>query len=98
MVEFARKGGVVGIGYWEGAICDVTPKGIVQAMRYAIDIMGVEHVALGSDYDGATAVMFDTSELAILTQTMLQEGFSENEIRMVMGENVKRFMLENLPD
>ncbi len=98
MVEFARKGGVVGIGYWEGAICDVTPKGIVQAMRYAIDIMGVEHVALGSDYDGATAVMFDTSELAILTQTMLQEGFTEHEIRMVMGENVKRFMLENLPD
>ena len=98
MVEFARKGGVVGIGYWEGAICDVTPKGIVQAIRYAIDIMGVEHVALGSDYDGATAVMFDASELAILTETMLQEGLTEHEIRMVMGENVKRFMLENLPD
>ena len=98
MVEFANKGGLVGIGYWEGAICDVTPKGIVQAIRYAIDIMGVEHVALGSDYDGATAVLFDTSELAILTETMLQKGFTEHEIRSVMGENVKRFMLENLPD
>ena len=98
MVEFAKKGGLVGIGYWEGATCDVTPKGIVQAIRYAVDIMGVEHVALGSDYDGATAVMIDTSELAILTETMLQEGFTEHEIRLVMGENVKRFMLENLPD
>ena len=42
--------------------------------------------------------MFDASELAILTETMLQEGLTEHEIRMVMGENVKRFMLENLPD
>lgn len=98
MVEFANKGGLVGIGYWEGAICDVTPKGIVKAIRYAIDLMGVEHVALGSDFDGATAVLLDASELAILTETMLQEGFTEHEIRMVMGENVKRFMLENLPD
>lgn len=98
MREFAAKGGLIGIGYWDGAICDDTPAGVVKSIRYAIDLLGIEHVALGSDYDGTVAVRFDTSELAVLTQTMLKAGFTEDEIRKVMGENVKRFLLQNLPD
>lgn len=98
MQRIAAEGGLIGIGYWEGAICDITPEGIIRSIRYAVDLVGVDHVALGSDYDGATTVMLDTSELAILTQTMLDEGFSEAEIRAVMGENAARFFLENLPE
>lgn len=98
MQDIANKGGLIGIGYWDGAVCDVTPAGVVKAIRYAIDLLGASHVALGSDYDGATAMLFDTSELAVLTDTMLQAGFTEDEIRLVMGENVKRFLRENLPD
>ena len=60
--------------------------------------MGAEHVALGSDYDGTVTTTLDTSELAILTQTMTDQGFSEEEIRNVMGDNVKRFLLANLPE
>jgi microsomal dipeptidase-like Zn-dependent dipeptidase len=98
MQDIANNGGLIGIGYWAGAVCDVTPEGVVKAIRYAIDLLGIRHVALGSDYDGSTAVLFDTGELAILTEEMLRAGFTESEIRMVMGENVKRFLLENLPD
>ncbi len=98
MQQVAARGGLVGIGYWDAAVCDVSPKGVVGAIRYAIDLLGAEHVALGSDYDGATAVAFDTSELAVLTQEMLLAGFTEEEIRMVMGENVKRFLLRYLPE
>lgn len=98
MREFAAKGGLIGIGYWDGAICDDTPAGVVASIRYAIDLLGVDHVALGSDYDGSVAVRFDTSELAVLTQAMLEAGFTEAEIRKVMGENVKQFLLQNLPD
>jgi microsomal dipeptidase-like Zn-dependent dipeptidase len=97
MQDIANKGGLLGIGYWDAAVCDVTPAGIVRAIRYAIDIMGVAHVALGSDYDGTVAVTFDTSELVVLTDAMLQAGFTEDEIRKVMGENVKQFLLDNLP-
>jgi membrane dipeptidase len=97
MLRIAAAGGLVGIGYWDAAVCDITPAGVVASIRYAIDLLGVEHVALGSDYDGATAVLFDTSELAALTQAMLDTGFSEEEIRAVMGENVRRFLLEYLP-
>ena len=98
MQRIAAEGGLVGIGYWDGAVCDITPIGVVRSIRYAIDLLGVEHVALGSDYDGSTEVLFDTSELAILTQTMLDEGFTETEIRKVMGENTKQFFLANLPE
>jgi microsomal dipeptidase-like Zn-dependent dipeptidase len=98
MQEIAEGGGLVGIGYFAGAVCDISPQGVVDAIRAAIDLLGVEHVALGSDYDGTVEVAFDTSELAILTGTMLANGFSEYEIRLVMGENVKRFLLANLPE
>ena len=98
MRRIAAAGGIIGIGFWDAAVCDPSPQGVVAAIRYAIDLLGVEHVALGSDYDGTIAVTFDTSELAILTQTMLQSGFPEAEIRAVMGGNVRRFLLDNLPE
>ena len=98
MLEFAASGGLLGVGSWDAAVCDVTPAGVVEAIEYGIDLLGIDHVALGSDYDGATAVPFDASELAVLTDEMLRQGFDENEIRAVMGENVKRFLLENLPE
>lgn len=97
MLDIARAGGLIGIGYWRAAVCDVSPAGVVASIRYAIDLLGAEHVALGSDYDGSTAVAFDTGELAVLTGEMLKAGFSAEEIRLVMGENVQRFLLENLP-
>lgn len=98
MQRIAAGGGLVGIGYWDAAVCDVTPMGVAASIRYAIDLLGAEHVALGSDYDGATAVMFDTAELAVLTQALLDAGVPEGEIRLVMGENVKRFLLKYLPE
>lgn len=97
MLEIASRGGILGIGYWDAAVCDYTPEGIVESIRHAIDLMGEDHVALGSDYDGSTTVRMDTSELAILTEIMRQRNFTETEIRKVMGDNVKRFMLTYLP-
>lgn len=97
MREIADRGGLLGIGFWDGAICDPSPAGIVRSIRYAVDLMGVDHVALGSDYDGTVTAALDSSELAIITQTMFDNDFSEEEIRKVMGDNVKNFLLENLP-
>lgn len=58
----------------------------------------IHRAALRSDYDGATAGLFDTSELAVLTESILQTGRSVDEIRKVMDENVKQFLLENIPE
>jgi membrane dipeptidase len=97
MRRIAERGGLIGIGYWDGAVCDTRPAGVVAAIRYAVDLAGVNHVALGSDYDGGTTVRFDTSELAVLTGAMIEAGFSDEEIRRVMGGNAVEFFLARLP-
>jgi microsomal dipeptidase-like Zn-dependent dipeptidase len=60
-------------------------------------VVGEHHVALGSDYDGSISAPFDTSELVVLTDEMLKAGFTEVQIRKVMGENMMRFLRDNLP-
>ena len=88
----AKTGGIIGIGYWDGAICDTSPRSAARAMKHVRDLVGIQHVALGSDYDGATTVRFDTSELVQVTQALLDEGFTADEIRAVMGGNALRVL------
>ena len=92
----AKTGGVIGIGYWEGAICSTDPRAAAKAMKHVRDLVGIQHVALGSDYDGATTVRFDTSQLAQVTQALMDEGFTPDEIRAVMGENALRVIRAGL--
>jgi microsomal dipeptidase-like Zn-dependent dipeptidase len=88
---------VVGIGYWETAVCGRDARAIGRAIRYTADLIGVEHVALGSDFDGAIPAPFDTTGLAQITEALLAAGFSEEQIRLIMGENVVRVLRQTLP-
>jgi membrane dipeptidase len=92
----AKTGGIIGIGYWEGAICSTDPRAAAKAMKHVRDLVGIQHVALGSDYDGATTVRFDTSQLGQVTQALMDEGFTPDEIRAVMGENALRVIRAGL--
>ena len=93
----AAKGGLIGVGYWDGAICDVSATSAARAIRHVANIAGVQLVALGSDFDGATKVPFDASQLVQMTQALRDVGFSDAEIRGIMGENAIRFLRANLP-
>ncbi|GAA5046409.1 membrane dipeptidase [Erythrobacter westpacificensis] len=96
----AATGGVIGVGYWEGAVCDTSPTAIVAAMAHIRDLVGIEHVALGSDFDGTVTTRFDTAGLVNVTQGLIDAGFTEEEIRAVMGGNALRVLemgLEPLP-
>ncbi|AEV35618.1 Peptidase M19, renal dipeptidase [Pseudovibrio sp. FO-BEG1] len=93
----AAKNGLIGIGFWAAAACDISPKGVAKSIAYAVSIAGIDHVALGSDFDGSVTTAFDASEIAVVTQELLNLGFSEDQIAAVMGENAIRFFLENLP-
>ncbi|MEK6322784.1 MAG: dipeptidase [Acidobacteriota bacterium] len=93
----ARTGGVIGIGYWDTAVCGKDATAIAKAIRYAVNLVGVEHVGLGSDFDGAVTTPFDTSGLVQITDALLEEGFSDEEIGKVMGRNVLRLLIQNLP-
>ena len=97
MVEIAEKGGLIGVGFWDAAVCDNTPRSVAEAIIYGISLIGAEHVALGSDFDGTITPGFDTSELVAITHELLELGLGREEIRKVMGENMLSFLQENLP-
>jgi microsomal dipeptidase-like Zn-dependent dipeptidase len=97
MKEIAARGGLIGIGYWDAAVCGNTPRDVASAIQFGIKLVGAEHVALGSDFDGAVLSGFDTSELIALTHELLEAGIQEPEIRLVMGENLLHFFERNLP-
>jgi microsomal dipeptidase-like Zn-dependent dipeptidase len=88
----ARTGGVIGIGYWSGAICSTNPRDVARAIAHVRDIAGIDHVGLGSDFDGATTTGFDASQVVAVTQALMNAGFSEADIRKVMGGNVLRVL------
>jgi membrane dipeptidase len=98
MQQIAAKGGLIAVGYWDGAICSPNASEIAKAVKYGIELVGIEHIALGSDYDGAVSVPFDTSELVYLTQAFLDVGLSEFQIKQVMGGNMLRYLQLHLPD
>jgi membrane dipeptidase len=93
----ANNGGIVGIGFWDTAVCNRGAAAIAKAIRHAANIMGVDHVALGSDYDGAVEAPFDATGIVQITDALLREGFNEDEIRKIMGENVIRTLQLYLP-
>ncbi len=92
----ARTGGLVGIGYWDAAVCDLRPAAIAAAIAHVRDLVGIDHVALGSDFDGAVTTGFDTAGLVNVTQALVDRGFSDEEIAKVMGGNLLR-LLAQLP-
>jgi len=98
MKAIADHGGLVGVGFWDGAVCDPSIENVASAILYAVDLLGADHVALGSDYDGTVTTMFDASELPALTQALIDAGADDETIRKVMGENAVGFFLEHLPD
>jgi microsomal dipeptidase-like Zn-dependent dipeptidase len=92
----AATGGLIGIGYWDGAVCDTSPSAIAAAIAHVRAVAGIDHVALGSDFDGAVTTGFDTAGLVNVTQALVDRGFTPDEIAAVMGGNLLRF-LSQLP-
>ena len=94
----AATDGVIGIGYWDGVTGSFEPTDVVASILHVCGLVGTRHVGLGSDFDGAMTVGFDTSELAVITQLLLDEGLSECEIAQIMGGNVLRLLRDGLPE
>ncbi|CAN5753553.1 membrane dipeptidase [soil metagenome] len=88
----ARTGGVIGIGYWDAAICSTRPEAVAAAIAHVRDIAGIDHVGLGSDFDGAVVTGFDASQVVAVTQALIDRGFSDADIAKVMGGNVLRVL------
>jgi len=94
--KIAAVEGIIGIAFFDMAVGEPELPNIIASIRHVRDLVGIKYVALGSDYDGSVAVPFDITGLPLIVEGLIQAGFTEQEIRAVMGENVKQFMLKNL--
>ncbi len=93
----ADSGGLAGIGFWPTACGGEDVAWIAQSIVHAIDVAGVEHVALGSDFDGAVPEPFDATGLVMLTDALIDAGLDDDAIAAVMGGNVHRLLGDTLP-
>jgi membrane dipeptidase len=95
------SGGVVGINFPVGflradgdAKAETSLVEIVRHARYAVDRMGTDHVALGSDFDGATMPgdLGDAAGLPRLMEAFREAGFGDDELRRIAHENWERVL------
>lgn len=93
----AATGGVIGIGYWDAAVCRLDVDAVVDAIEHVIAVGGLDSAALGSDFDGSTEVAWDTRQLALVTQELMDRGRSAAEIQAIMGGNTLRVLGQVLP-
>ena len=88
----AKNGGMIGIGYWDAAVCAATPAATAKAILHVISVAGIDHVGLGSDFDGATTTGFDTAHIAAVTDALVKAGLNDADIAKVMGGNAVRIL------
>ncbi len=93
----AATGGLVGIGFWPVACGGRDAAAIARSIVAAIELAGVEHVGLGSDFDGAVPTPFDATGVPLLTEALLAEGLSDADIAAAMGGNAIRVLRAGLP-
>jgi len=69
---------------------------IIEHIDHAVKVAGVDHVGLGSDFDGANMPygMEDATKLPRITEGLLQKGYSEGDVKKILGENTLRVMTE----
>lgn len=78
----------------EGKLPQVSWRRIVDHIDHAVKLVGAEHVGLGSDFDGADMPegMEDCSKLPRITQALIEKGYSDGDIRKILGENTLRVL------
>lgn len=93
----ARRGGVVGVNFYPGFLGAAAMERVLDHIAHMVRVMGVDHVALGSDFDGisqAPAGLEDVSRLPNLTAGLQARGYAVEQIRKIMGENALRVFRE----
>lgn len=96
--QIAASGGMIGIGFWPVVTCGKSITGIVQSIRYVTDLVGIDYVGLGSDFDGNVSVPFTSSNIEQLTHALLEAGFDQSQIHKIMGGNLVRLFSKYLPE
>lgn len=99
MKRLASKGGVMQVTFYEGFLRQDGQASLLDAIEHinhAVNIMGIEHVGIGTDFDGDGGVpgLAHAGELINLTRALLRERYTEADLRLLWGENFLRVMRE----
>jgi membrane dipeptidase len=80
----------------QGKLPKVEYAAIIEHIEHAVKVAGIDHVGLGSDFDGANMPfgMEDATKLPRITEALLQKGYSEGDVRKILGENTLRVLTE----
>lgn len=78
----------------EGKLPHVTWEKIIEHIDHVVKLAGADHVGLGSDFDGATMPegMDDCTHLPKITEALMRKGYSDGDIRKILGGNLLRVM------
>src|SRR5256714_5893060 len=81
----------------EGKLPHVSWERIIDHIDHAVKLVGADHVGLGSDFDGASMPdgMEDASKLPKITEALMRKGYSDTDIRKILGGNLLRVMEQN---
>jgi membrane dipeptidase len=80
----------------QGKLPKVDNTKIIEHIDHAVKVAGIDHVGLGSDFDGANMPygMEDATKLPYITEALLQKGYSEGDVKKILGENTLRLMTD----
>ena len=97
----AEQGGVICIAFVRSFINDnpqnASVKDIVDHIEHVVELVGTEHVGLGSDFDGAKMPrnISDVSDYPKITKELLKRGYTKEEVKKILGKNILRVLEEN---
>ncbi len=97
----AENGGVVGINFYSkflNASGKSTLKDIIRHIDYIVELVGPDHVGMGSDFDGISSwpeEIYDASRFPVIFEELEKRGYKEKDIKKIAGENFLRVIREN---
>ena len=99
MRQLALKGGVMQVTAYHGFLSlndDASIATFMQHLNHAVEVMGIDHVGIGTDFDGDGGVpgLADSSDLMNLTRHLLMQGYTTTDIEKLWGGNWLRVMAE----
>ena len=100
--ELARKGGVIQINFYPGFLTErksppANLEDVVAHIDHAVKIAGIDHVGIGSDFDGVSGPpngLDDVSKMPALIAVLLERGYKERDVKKILGENTLRVIRE----
>jgi membrane dipeptidase len=88
----AGAGGVIGVVLSTQLLGGEGVAAAVRSIRWAVDTLGADHVAIGSDFDGGLKMVIDARGMPVLTQALLDDGMAPETVAAVIGGNALRVL------